>query len=190
MEHVVLGLLMIQNLTLYGLNQSFKQGISMFYSASYGSLQVAVRNLLGKGWIVFEEQVDHGRNKKVYSLTEAGRRAFYDWMLEEIPANKLEVTALSKVFFLGLVPSREQKRQIVQEILNKIELVESELSQLDQELRRYELPEAFQEIFIYQQQTLDYGIQSHRFARTWFRALLEEVERSGARGGTEDGNVL
>src|SRR5512139_1502134 len=105
MEHVVLGLLMIQSLTIYGLNRAFKQGISLFYSASYGSLQTAVKNLLGKGWIVFEERVDHGRNKKVYSITEQGRRAFYEWMLEEIPANKLEVTALSKVFFLGLMTS-------------------------------------------------------------------------------------
>ena len=41
MENVILGLLIIQSLTLYELNRAFKQGISMFYSASYGSLQVA-----------------------------------------------------------------------------------------------------------------------------------------------------
>jgi len=50
MENVILGLLMIQSLTLYELNQSFKQGISMFYSASFGSLQAAVKSLLSKGW--------------------------------------------------------------------------------------------------------------------------------------------
>ena len=176
MEHVVLGLLMIQSLTLYGLNRAFKQGISLFYSASYGSLQAAVKNLLGKGWIVFEEEVAQGRNKKVYSITEPGRRAFYEWMLDDIPANKLEVTALSKVFFLGLVESEEQKRQIVQEILNKVEIVQNELSEMQQQISRYEVPDPYREIFQYQMKTLDYGLQAHAFAREWFLALLREME--------------
>ncbi len=46
MENVVLGLLIIQSLTLYDLNRAFKQGISLFYSASFGSLQIAVKNCL------------------------------------------------------------------------------------------------------------------------------------------------
>lgn len=176
MEHVVLGLLMVQSLTLYGLNRAFKQGISLFYSASYGSLQAAVKNLLGKGWIVFEEQVEKGRNKKVYSITEQGRRAFYEWMLEDIPANKLEVTALSKVFFLGLMEGREQKRKIVQEILNKVDIVQNELSEMQQEISQYEVPDPYREIFKYQVKTLDYGLQAHAFAREWFTALLNEIE--------------
>ena len=176
MEHVVLGLLMMQSLTIYGLNQAFKQGISLFYSASYGSLQTAVKNLLGKGWIVFEERVDQGRNKKIYSITERGRQAFYEWMLEEIPANKLEVTALSKVFFLGLMESGEQKRQIVREILRKVELVQSELSEMQREIGPYEIPDPYREIFKYQMKTLDYGLQAHAFGRKWFQALLEEIE--------------
>jgi DNA-binding PadR family transcriptional regulator len=176
MEHVVLGLLMIQSLTIYGLNRAFKQGISLFYSASYGSLQTAVKNLLGKGWIVFEERVDQGRNKKVYSITEHGRQAFYEWMLAEIPANKLEVTALSKVFFLGLMESMEQKRQIVREILNKVDLVQKELSEMRQEISGYEIPDPYREIFKYQMKTLDYGLHAHDFARQWFLALLNEME--------------
>lgn len=176
MEHVVLGLLMMQSLTLYGLNRAFKQGISLFYSASYGSLQAAVKNLSGKGWIVFEEQVEQGRNKKLYSITEPGRKAFYEWMLDEIPANKLEVTALSKVFFLGLMESGEQKRQIVREILRKVEIVQNELSEMQREISRYEIPGSYREIFKYQMKTLDYGLQAHAFGREWFQALLEDIE--------------
>jgi PadR family transcriptional regulator AphA len=178
MENVVLGLLMIQNLTLYGLNRAFRQGISMFYSASYGSLQIAVKNLLGKGSIVFEEQVENGRHKKVYSITDRGRQAFHEWMLDEVPANRLEVTALSKVFFLGLVEGREQKKQIVLEILNKIELGHDQLSQMDQEISRVDIPDSYLDILKYQLKTLDYGIQTHRFAREWFQVLLEEIDDS------------
>ena len=176
MENVVLGLLIIQSLTLYELNRAFKQGISMFYSASYGSLQIAIKNLLSKGMIVFEEKVEKGRNKKIYSITEDGRDAFFRWMFAEIPANKLEVTALSKVYFFGLLQDFEQRRQIVLEILRKIELVQGELKDINEEISRYDIPESYQEILKYQLKTLDYGQKAHLFAKEWFLALLDDLE--------------
>lgn len=178
MEHVILGLLIIQNLTIYGLNQTFKQGISMFYSASYGSLQTSVKNLLARGMIVYQQQVENGRTKKVYSITEQGRQEFFQWMVAEIPENKLEVTALSKVFFLGLIEDVETRQEILREILRKIDLVQGQLSQMDQQLNQYEVPNAYRDIFKFQMKTLNYGIQAHAFGRKWFQALLDELENS------------
>lgn len=178
MENVVLGLLIIQPLTLYELNRAFKQGISMFYSASYGSLQTAVKNLLTKGLVVFEERVDKGRHKKVYTITPPGREAFYAWMLAETPVTKLEVTALAKVFFLGLVPGVTQKKQIVAEILAKIRLVQDQLGEMMADLSQLGVPAACQDVFKYQLLTLDYGLQAHAFARKWFRAVLNDLEAS------------
>jgi DNA-binding PadR family transcriptional regulator len=176
MENVVLGLLIIQSLTLYELNQAFKQGISMFYSASYGSLQITVKNLLNKRMIVFEEMVENGRNKKVYSITEQGREAFYHWMLNEIPINKLEVTALAKVYFLGLIPSSEERQQIIHEILRKVEMVQDELNSMNEEFIQLDIPAPYREIFHYQVKTLDYGRKAHSFANEWFQDLLIDLE--------------
>ncbi len=148
----------------------------MFYSASYGSLQIAIKNLLNKGMIVFEARVEKGRHKKIYSITETGRQAFFAWMFAETSTNKLEVTALSKVYFLGLIQNQAEKRQIVQEILSKVHQVQGELGELDAALSRVELPPAYQEIFRYQLKTLDYGRQAHNFAEDWFTRLLEELE--------------
>jgi DNA-binding PadR family transcriptional regulator len=176
MESVVLGLLIIRSLTLYELNQAFKQGISMFYSASYGSLQIAVKNLLIKGMITYKEEVEKGRHKKVYSITAGGREAFYHWMLDEIPVNKLEVTALAKVYFLGLIDSIEQRQRIIGEIVSKIELVQGQLDSMNAEIGKLEIPASYRDILNFQQKTLDYGIQSHAFAREWFLALLEGMQ--------------
>ncbi|HPH94751.1 MAG TPA: PadR family transcriptional regulator [Anaerolineaceae bacterium] len=176
MEFVILGLLILQSLTLYEINQTFKQGISLFYSASYGSLQVTLKNLLAKGMIVMEERVENGRNKKVYSITESGRAAFYQWMQDEIPPSKLEVTGLSKVYFLGLLPDVEQKKQVLREIIRKIDLVYGELAQMNDLYSQICVPDAFKEVARYRLKTLDYGLQSHGFARGWFAALLAELE--------------
>lgn len=182
MENVVLGLLIIQCLTLYELNQAFKQGISMFYSASYGSLQVAVKSLLGKGYIVFEEKVENGRNKKVYIITEAGRQAFSQWMLDEIPVSKLEVMALAKVYFLGLVDSLEHRKRIVQDIIAKAERIEAQLSALDEHIRHIEIPASHYEIARFQIKTLDYGRKNFAFSKAWFQELLDDLEADNASG--------
>jgi DNA-binding PadR family transcriptional regulator len=178
MEYVILGLLIIQRMTLYELNQAFKQGISMFYSASYGSLQVAVKNLLGKGLIVFEEKVEKGRNKKVYCITEEGRQAFYQWMLAEIPVNKLEVLALAKVYFLGLMDDLEDRRQIIQDILVKAQIVEDQLGALNERLDQLQISPEYQAIAKFQLKTLDYGRKNFAFSRAWFQELLDDLDRN------------
>lgn len=176
MEFVVLGLLMLRELTIYELNQEFKQGISLFYSASYGSLQAAVKHLLEKQLVVFEERVEHGRNKKIYRITPQGREVFYAWMLEEIPPTKLEVLGLAKVYFLGLLTDPELQKRVLREIIAKIDLAANQLAQLNDELARLVLPEEVRKVAHYRIKTLGYGIGSHRFAREWFAALLREIE--------------
>ena len=176
MENVILGLLVIQSLTLYEINQMFKQGISMFYSASYGSIQTALKNLLARELVVFEERVDHGRNKKVYSITPAGRDAFFAWMSAETPLNKLEVTGLSKVYFLGLIPDVNTRKSIVSEILQKIRIMETELASLDEQIKTFPIPDELREIVHFSRKTLDYGRGAHAFAREWFETLLNTID--------------
>lgn len=175
MENVVLGLLILQSLTIYELNRAFKQGISMFYSASYGSLQIAVKKLLQKKLVVFDEKVERGRNKKVYTITREGRQAFFAWMLSEIPTSKLETTALAKVYFLGLVEDRSQQKQIVEGIIKKIEQIQDELDGLNDSLTQMDVPSLYEDVFKYQVKTLDYGRQAHIFARDWFLSLETDL---------------
>lgn len=176
MEFVILGLLMMRSQTVYELNQSFKSGISLFYSASYGSLQTALKKLLEKGWVAFSEELENGRHKKVYMALPSGREAFMGWMRSETPDSKLEVTALSKMFFLGLIDGAEEKRAILREITEKTEKALSGLEALDRELERIEVPEDYRDIFRYQRKTLEYGIGAHRFARDWFSRELDVLE--------------
>lgn len=178
MEYVVLGLLLLKSMTIYELNQAFKGSISMFYSASYGSLQNATKKLLEKQWITKIEKVENGRNKKIFSINQAGQQAFTEWMFSEINPNKLETTALSKVSFLGLIPSPEDKKQVLQSILNTINQIDQELHQTKIELDQLEpqLPPEYQATFKYQLKPLEYGIRSHQMARQWVQEMIDELE--------------
>ncbi len=175
MEIVVLGLLMIQDLTIYQLNQAFKSGISLIYSASYGSLLSAIRKLILSGEITFIEAVENGRNKKIYHITDMGRAHFIKWMHDDIDENKLETMVLCKVFFLGLIDSVIEKRKILENILFSIQKMEEQLRQLSQTLGQLHLDDETIKIFGYQFRTLDYGIRSHEVARVWAQELLDEL---------------
>ena len=175
MEFVVLGLLMIQDLTVYQLNQAFNSGLALIYSASYGSLLSAIKKLLASEDITFTETVENGRNKKIYHITECGQKHFFKWMHADIPQSKLEVIALSKVFFLGLIESRDEKKQIIRDIIDDIEKMETQLNGLSQSLAQIQLGEEEMKIYRYQFRTLDYGILTHRVAKEWFQQILDEL---------------
>ena len=51
MSHVILGLLMLWPQSLYELTKNFEAGVSLFYSASTGSIKRALDGLLADGRI-------------------------------------------------------------------------------------------------------------------------------------------
>ena len=77
MEYIILGLLLFKEMTIYEMNSSFKKGLSLIYSASYGSLQNATKKLIKTEWIHFTQTIENGRNKKIYSISDQGKAAFY-----------------------------------------------------------------------------------------------------------------
>jgi len=174
--NVILGLLLMAPATLYALNKEFERGISLFYSASLGSIRSALTVLLDKGHVTVTGSVENGRSKKTYEITEAGQAAFIGWMLAPIESGDLETIALAKLYLLGLLPA-DARAGILADITTRIAAVETELEQLGAMLDTIELPDEYREIFRYQRLTLDYGLMSHRAARQFF-ANLEHDQQS------------
>lgn len=172
MGNVILGLLLIAPATLYTLNKQFEQGISLFYSASLGSIRTALTVLLDKGFVTATESVENGRNKKTYDLTDAGRAAFIEWMLAPITTANLETTALAKLYLLGLMPEKA-RTGILADITARIAHDEAQLNGFAAMLDSLELPEQYREIFHYQRLTLEYGLMTHKAGREFFAKLAD-----------------
>jgi DNA-binding PadR family transcriptional regulator len=176
MDHIVLGLLLLQDMTLYELNAAFSRGLSLIYSPSYGSLQNAVKKLVKAEFIKFEEKVEKGRNKKIYSVEQSGVTAFYKWMRMEIPLNKLEQVILSKVFFLGLIQSEDEKLKIIGDMIISAQKVEQGLLDMNQQLGQADLTKEERAIFKYQYSTLGYGVAAHKQVIEWLHHLKGEID--------------
>lgn len=75
-----LGALSEEKASGYELQKSFKEGpYAHFLDASYGSIYPALTRLTEEGLVTWSEQIQEGRpDKKVYSITPAGRDALED----------------------------------------------------------------------------------------------------------------
>lgn len=175
MEYVILGLLILRSQTIYEINKNFEKNISLFYSASYGSLRTTINNLLKKELIFFEEKTENGRNKKIYIILNEGKEEFFKWMYEDISTSNLETKALTKLFFLGLVEDTEKKKDILKNIINTIELSKNNLETMKNSFDDFAVPNEYKDVFFYQMNSLDYGIQSHLFSKAWFEKVLEDL---------------
>lgn len=181
MGFVILGLLTLSPHTLYALNKQFETTISLFYSASLGSIRSALLALEARGHATAVHSTENGRNKKTYSITSSGREAFFEWMHAPITGNT-EVAALSRLFFLGTLPDAAERAAVLSAIEARIAEEQQQLESLDAELAGYEVPEEYATLFHYQRLTLEYGVRSHRFAREWFETLISREQHHDRAG--------
>ena len=84
MQFVILGLLMIAPMSLYDLHKQFAAGPSLFYSASFGSLQRALRQLIAQGWATVTDASSSGRPRNLHAPTAEGIAAWREWMREHL----------------------------------------------------------------------------------------------------------
>ncbi len=126
MDIIILGLLMIQNCTIYEMKKVIEKNFGNISSSSIGSMQAAVKKLLSKNMICFSEYVENSVNKKVYVITHEGKEYFLSAISEPM-LYKEKNMELSKFFFMGFTSKSK-----------RLELVAAYVSELRKELIRLE----------------------------------------------------
>lgn len=126
MDIIILGLLMIQNCTIYEMKKVIEKNFGNISSSSIGSMQAAVKKLLSKNMICFSEYVENSVNKKVYVITHEGKEYFLSAIPEPM-LYKEKNMELSKFFFMGFTSKSK-----------RLELVAAYVSELRKELIRLE----------------------------------------------------
>ncbi len=112
-KSILLGFLNRQPLTGYDLKKRFSISFSFFSGASYGSIYPALKKMEREGLVTQQMEIQDGApNRKVYSITAAGRKAFiealtapYHW---EMPKN----TFLMRLFFFAHLSPEERKTAV------------------------------------------------------------------------------
>ena len=176
MEFVILGLLALRAMTVYEINKALERGVSLFYSASFGSINAAVGKMLAKGWISGQEAVENGRNKRLFHLTPAGRQAFQNWLASEIEAEKVKDPGLTRLYFLGFSDPEERVR-VLEAHLQHLRQTLGKLDVIHQQTANMQIPEELQTVAKFQLFTLQYGRDFYAFNIRWYEALLESLKQ-------------
>lgn len=171
MHHFILGMLLMGPLSLYDLHKQFTLGPSLFYSASFGSIQRALRILVDAGHVTVAQDPDGRRGRKLHTITESGRAEWAQWMRAPIEGSDAETVMLAKVFLLGFVADVRERREIVGVLLARVRGDLEGLRGAAAGLDAQSVPAEYGAIFGYQRATLDYGIRAHELAEAWLVEL-------------------
>jgi DNA-binding PadR family transcriptional regulator len=176
-QYVILGLLLSGPLSLYDVQKRFAGGMSMFYSASSGSIQRALQHLAADGAVLVADADGSRRGRKDYRITERGRERWRAWMLGPLPEGMdAETTVLAKVFQLGLLEAAADRAEVLRgirsHVIASVRALEQRATELDARAGLFD--ECTRQVFTFQRATLDYGLRSHAVMREWIDELGEQ----------------
>lgn len=103
-----LGLLCTGDASGYDLKKQFESTFKHFYPAGYGSIYPSLADLADKGLVNCREMAQEKKpDRKVYSITDEGRRAFEQALHDTEPEHKLRSEYLVAMYFVDfLEPQR------------------------------------------------------------------------------------
>lgn len=180
MEYLILGLLILSPMTGYELQQFIKNNLSLICSHSAGSLQTALNKLLKEGKISATEIIQGKRIKKQFSITPQGKEDFAQWVSQPMNISKSKNMELSRLFFMGLAKP-EERIEAVKNYLSQIQETKNTLLVIRDNFRKiketFARPET-QEVLVFQEYTVNYGIAAAEFEFDWYTRLLKEMEET------------
>lgn len=178
MQLVILGLLLDGPLSLYDVRKRFAAGISLFYSASFGSIRRALTQLVESGAVTVSDADASARGKKLYAVTASGRIRWRDEMLSPLPGGSdAETQALARIYLLGRLDSAADRRIVLDLVQAQTAAARDQLRALEAEVDAASAGVApeHREAFAYQRATLDYGLRAHALMLAWVDELREDA---------------
>ncbi len=172
MEYVILGLLMHTQQTIYSINKMFQDIISLFYHASYGSLQTSLKKLEHKAWITSSYVTESGRNKRYYHITELGKKSFYEWMKSDFHEIKPSLF-YTKIFFMGYMDDHMTRINIVKNMYDLVKESYEQLAILNHTVPTVAPDVRLQPLLDSQLRMLDLGMKSTHVEMIWLETWLK-----------------
>lgn len=175
MDNIILGLLILESRTIYQLRDRINKGLDLMYSGSLGSIQAALKKLLNNDYVTFEETVENGKYKKVYSATENGKHSFIKWVNAPLEKHSAKNPELAKIYFMGFSDKQNREKNI-REHLSYLKEQYAVLNEICQSADRIDIPQNKKDIFNYQLLSALYGMDFIKFNIGWYENLLRRIK--------------
>jgi len=176
LDHAILGLLHWKPLTGYELKKTFDGSIRHFWTADQSHIYRVLGRLAKQGHVTFESIPQEGKpNRKVYTITEAGRAEFHRWLSAGEPrTSATRNPLLVELFFSGSLSDA----QVLDKLRSEIEKSRRELATYESiagQLLEAAATSATRGSF-FSYLTVDYGIQMVRARLDWLQTVCKRIE--------------
>ncbi|MFZ5651424.1 MAG: PadR family transcriptional regulator [Bacillota bacterium] len=176
LKYALLGFLNHSTMTGYQLKQHFDKSIRHFWSANLSQIYPTLNQMEKEGLLTMEvEYQEKHPPRKVYRITDAGRRELKSWLAEPIGLTTVRVPFLIKVFF-GANLGKEEMLGLLKE---QMELHRSKLEhflEIKEVLKEHIKAEEMEREGFFAGLTVDSGIKLERAWIEWFEEVIEKIE--------------
>jgi len=174
LPHILLGLLRKQPQTGYELQKQLETTVSYFWTTDISRVYRTLGEMGMQGWVTFEAAIrSDSLNRKVYSLTEAGRRELERWLAEPGKSSGERNAFLAQLHFSDAIPI-EAQLAVLEERLAGLRV---EAAELERRAARLQMPvplprDALRAGLKREMFSLEYGIRRYRFEIGWLEDTI------------------
>ena len=170
---IILGFLMNKRMTGYDLKKAFSLSFSFFSGISYGSIYPALKKMESEGLITMTHQIQDGTpNRKVYSITDKGKKLFGDSLKEPIRMEPKRDNFLMQLFFFAHL-SRAERIKKARNHLASIKQIRSVLETTG--------PDIAKRADQYQALCYQYGLRFFRDLVKNLEEIVQSLEKSSTQ---------
>ncbi|MDQ5986367.1 MAG: hypothetical protein CSYNP_02088 [Syntrophus sp. SKADARSKE-3] len=171
----LLGFLTYGKMTGYDLKKIFSLSFSFFSGLSYGSIYPALKKMEQEGLISLKVEMQDGApNRKVYSITDAGRTAFINALKTTNPTERPKNLFLTKLFFFSILTHEERLTSSAQ-YLESVRQVQKELEAIGPQIETDADP--------YQKLCYSFGVRYYRDMVNNISEVVLALEKMSETGG-------
>ncbi|AET69298.1 putative transcriptional regulator [Desulfosporosinus orientis DSM 765] len=179
LKYAILGLINREAMTGYDLMKMFNLELVNFWYAQHSQLYPELKKLTDEGLITYETVLQGQKlEKKLYSITEAGKIAFLNWLkkqdlLEPTPKDIFRL----KVFFIESMT----KEDILKHFSYQLDLRKEKLERLEATMAQHPYSKTISDVFspLYGDYiVLKSAIMRERTYIDWLLDCIKEIENS------------
>lgn len=176
LKHALLGFINYGPMTGYELKKFFDTSVAHFWNAELSQIYPALKAMESEGLVEMKVEVQEDRpNRKVYSITEEGRRELLDWLTRPAEREQVREPLLIKVFF-GSSLSKEQLLAVLRAAVAEARPMIAYLEHAHTFVDKFVESIGLEHEALFWQLTIDAGLKIHKAELEWTEEAIDKVE--------------
>ena len=184
LSHAILGLINYRPATGYDVKNMFKKSIHFFWNAALPQIYRTLKQMETDGWLTSTIEHQEGKpSRKIYRVTDSGRREFARWLAEPPELLQPRSPMLVKVFFGNQMSPEQFAEQITQWREYHVGMLKRLEKEVPPVVKDYSKLMGSTEDARYWKFTLDFGRRHTQMVIDWCDQVLKAPKQAKKKKG-------